>query len=152
MFAFPQVCFFGHLLASKGIQADPEKISDTVNIKSPKNFTQLMTCIQTSTWFRRFSGVARPLTCLMKKHAIWKWESEQQSFFETLESALTSTPIFRQADKKLPFVILTDANNYALGAFGAVLLQGEENDERRVEYASHLLTPTYYTPCKFSYY
>ncbi|GFS57217.1 hypothetical protein TNCV_491261 [Trichonephila clavipes] len=42
-------------------------------------------------------------------------------------------PILRQVDPKKPFIIRTDASNYALGA---VLLQGESpTDEQPVEYA-----------------
>lgn len=107
----------------------------------PRNLKQLMTFIQTCSWFRRFipkfSEIARPLTCLTKKNATWMWETEQQLAFETLKDALTSAPILRQADEKLPFIIRTDASDYALGA---VLRQAEGNNERPVEYKSCLLT------------
>ncbi|GFY31462.1 hypothetical protein TNCV_4990211 [Trichonephila clavipes] len=43
-----------------------------------------------------------------------------------------------QADGTKPYIIRTDASNYALGA---VLLQGEGSDEHPIEYASRLLTP-----------
>ncbi|GFT86623.1 retrovirus-related Pol polyprotein from transposon 17.6 [Trichonephila clavipes] len=45
---------------------------------------------------------------------------------------------FHQADGTKPYIIRTDASNYALGA---VLLQGEGSDEHPIEYASRLLTP-----------
>ncbi|GFU55737.1 retrovirus-related Pol polyprotein from transposon 297 [Trichonephila clavipes] len=43
-----------------------------------------------------------------------------------------------QADGTKPYIIRTDASNYALGA---VLLQGEGSDEHPIEYVSRLLTP-----------
>ena len=55
-----------------------------------------------------------------------------------LKKLLTSPPILRQADPRLPYVLSTDASAYAVGA---VLLQGEGPDERPVEYASRLLNP-----------
>ncbi|GFX32615.1 integrase catalytic domain-containing protein [Trichonephila clavipes] len=45
----------------------------------------------------------------------------------------------KQADFAKPFLIRTDASNYALGA---VLLQGEDKEEHPVEFASRLLNPT----------
>ncbi|GFX15917.1 retrovirus-related Pol polyprotein from transposon 17.6 [Trichonephila clavipes] len=47
-------------------------------------------------------------------------------------------PVLKQADGTKPYIIRTDASNYALGA---VLLQGEGSDEHPIEYASRLLTP-----------
>ncbi|KAH0814290.1 hypothetical protein GEV33_008501 [Tenebrio molitor] len=56
-----------------------------------------------------------------------------------MEKFLTTAPVLRQADETLPFKIRTDASNYALGA---VLLQGEGPEEKPIEYASRLLTPS----------
>lgn len=149
VFACAQVRFLGHILTVDGIRADPQKISAVVDMKPPRNLKQLLTFIQTCSWFRRFipkfSEVARLLTVLTKKNASWVWNTEQQIAFEALKTSLISTPIVRQADENLLFVIRTDASDYALGA---VLLQGEGHDEGPVEYASRLLIPAernYYT-------
>lgn len=82
-----------------------------------------------------FSAVAEPLTRLTKKNAIWLWGSEQQSAYEDLKHRLTSAPILGQADESKPYIIKSDASNYALGA---VLVQGEGENEHPVEYASRL--------------
>src|SRR5690606_27783102 len=57
--------------------------------------------------------------------------------FDKMKSFLTSGPLLRQIDDQLPCIINTDASSCALGA---VLMQGEEGDERPIEYASRLLT------------
>ncbi|GBM52375.1 Retrovirus-related Pol polyprotein from transposon opus [Araneus ventricosus] len=62
-------------------------------------------------------------------------ESEQNTF-TTLKNCLVSTPILSHADFTKPFVLRTDASNYA---FGAVLLQGSDMEEPPIEYASRLL-------------
>jgi hypothetical protein len=54
-----------------------------------------------------------------------------------LKTLLTTAPILKQADERLPFVVKTDASSYAIGA---VLVQGEAAEEHPVEYASRLLT------------
>ena len=61
----------------------------------------------------------------------------QKFVFATLKEALTTASILRQPESGKPYTLRTDASTYA---FGAVLLQGEGNDERPIEYASHLLT------------
>ncbi|GFX01863.1 retrovirus-related Pol polyprotein from transposon 412 [Trichonephila clavipes] len=73
-----------------------------------------------------------------KKKAFWKWSEEEEKAFQTLKQCLVSPPILKQADFSKPFLIKTDASNYALGA---VLLQGENKEEHPVEFASRLLNP-----------
>lgn len=128
------------MITPKGIQPDPEKISAILERQPPKDTKQLLSFIQTCSWFRRFipsfAEISRPLTLLTRKNAKWKW-NEQQSAFDHLKTLLTTSPILRQADSRLPYVLKTDASSYAIGA---VLLQGEREDERPVEYASRLLT------------
>ncbi|GFV01045.1 hypothetical protein TNCV_1009661 [Trichonephila clavipes] len=75
---------------------------------------------------------------LTKKKVKWQWGFDQQNAFQTLKNSLTTPPVLKQADGTKPYIIRTDASNYALGA---VLLQGEGSDEHPIEYASRLLTP-----------
>lgn len=51
---------------------------------------------------------------------------------------MTTSPILKQVEDNKPFIIRTDASNYALGA---MLLQTDDQGERPIEYASRLLTP-----------
>lgn len=50
---------------------------------------------------------------------------------------LSTSIILRQADDTMPFIIKTDASSYAIGA---VLVQGEKEEEHPIEYASRFLT------------
>lgn len=140
-FGNTEVEYLGHILTQNGIAPNPEKIRAIARLPAPKNVKQLLTFLQTCSWFRRFverfSEVARPLSSLTKKKATWEWGPEQESSFRTLKNLLTTSPILRQADPSLPFTLRTDASSYAIGA---ALLQGEGPDERPVEYASRLLT------------
>lgn len=47
-----------------------------------------------------------------------------------------TAPILQKANLSRPYILRTDASSYALGA---VLLQGDENEERPIKYASRLL-------------
>lgn len=140
-FACSQVKFLGHIITPEGIRPNEEKVTAILNLPPPRNVKHLFTFLQTASWFRRFipsfAEITRPLTQLIKKDAAWTWTEDQKEAFEKLKKLLTHAPILRQADETLPFVIRTDASNYALGV---VLLQGEGNEEKPVEYASRLLT------------
>ncbi|KAJ0170024.1 hypothetical protein K1T71_014630 [Dendrolimus kikuchii] len=109
-------------------------------MKEPSTLKHLKTFLQTCSWFRKFipnfSKVAEPLTRLTRKNQIWIWGAEQTQAFNELKRLLTSAPILVQPDFNQPFTLRTDASNYALGA---VLLQGDGNQERPIEYASRLL-------------
>lgn len=140
-FACESVRYLGHVITKSGITPDPEKIAAIRDMKPPSNIKQLLTFVQTCSWFRRFidgfAEVSRPLTSLLKKNIRFQWGPAQQIAFERLKIFLTTSPILRQADPSLPYILKTDASAYALGA---VLMQGEGPDERPVEYASRLLT------------
>lgn len=139
-FACRKVKYLGHLLTPEGIQMDPQKISAIKNRAAPRNSKELLSFIQACSWYRRFiqnfANVSKPLTQLIKNNVTWKWTELEQNSFESLKNLLITSPILKQADYNLPFLLKTDASAYALGA---VLLQGESENEHPVEYASRLL-------------
>lgn len=138
-FCCESIKYLGHYITPEGLKMDPERISAILDLPPTRNLKHLISFLQTCSWYRRFimnfSAVAEPLTRLTKKNAIWLWGSEQQSAYEDLKHRLTSAPILGQADESKPYIIKSDASNYALGA---VLVQGEGENEHPVEYASRL--------------
>ncbi|GFW54671.1 transposon Tf2-9 polyprotein [Trichonephila clavipes] len=141
-FASSRVKYLGFWITQKGIEVDPEKVASILDIPPPKNVKELQSFLQTCSWFRRyiqdFAKISRPLSYLTKKKVKWQWGFDQQNAFQTLKNSLTTPPVLKQADGTKPYIIRTDASNYALGA---VLLQREGSDEHPIEYASRLLTP-----------
>ncbi|GFW09977.1 retrovirus-related Pol polyprotein from transposon 17.6 [Trichonephila clavipes] len=141
-FTSSRVKYLGFWITQKGIEVDPEKVASILDIPPPKNVKELQSFLQTCSWFRRyiqdFAKISRPLSYLTKKKVKWQWGFDQQNAFQTLKNSLTAPPVLKQADGTKPYIIRTDASNYALGA---VLLQGEGSDEHPIEYASRLLTP-----------
>lgn len=141
-FCLPKVKYLGHILTTEGLKVDPEKTQAIRNRPKPKNPKQVISFLQTCSWYRRFipgfADVSKPLSDLTKKNAKWMWTEKEQKAFEKLKALLVSPPILKQIDEAKPFKIMTDASNYALGA---VLIQGEKEDEHPIEYASRLLLP-----------
>lgn len=138
-----EIKFLGHIITKGGLKPSSGKVDAISKMEKPRNIRHVKTFLQTCSWFRKFipnfSDVARPLTDLLKKNASWVWKDNQNSAFLELKRLLISAPILQQADENKPYILRTDASNYALGA---VLLQiDENNDEHPIEYASRLLLP-----------
>jgi hypothetical protein len=139
-FSCATVKYLGHLITQDGIQVDPEKVTAITQRSEPQNAKQVLSFLQTCSWYRKFienfAEISRPLSELTRKSAIWKWESAQQNAFDKLKVLLASAPTLKQNDPKSPYVLKTDASNYALGA---VLTQRSEDGEHPIEYASRTL-------------
>ena len=83
-----------------------------------------------------FSKIAKPLYKLLEKDAKFEWDAECQQRFEELKAYLTTTPIVRASNWHLPFEVMCDASDLAIGA---VLGQREKGKPYVVYYASKTL-------------
>ncbi|GKB77379.1 reverse transcriptase domain-containing protein [Tanacetum coccineum] len=63
-----------------------------------------------------FSKIARPMTHLLEKETSFIFSKECIEAFETLKKKLTQAPILVAPDWDLPFEIMCDASNFAVGA------------------------------------
>ena len=84
-------------------------------------------------FIKDFSQIARPLTNLLAKVAPFEFIYECLSAFHTLKKALISAPIIQPPDWSLPFKIMCDASDYAVGA---VLGQTKDKKNHEIAYAS----------------
>ena len=53
---------------------------------------------------------------LTRKNVSFNWGPDQQKAFDKLKELFTSAPFLRNPDCNKPFVIETDASNFAVGA------------------------------------
>ncbi|GMF58134.1 unnamed protein product [Phytophthora fragariaefolia] len=81
--------------------------------------------------------MARPLTNLLKKDAVWSWTSEAQQAFEAIKNSLQSAPILALPDEDRPFSVVCDASDFAIGC--ALLQVDAEGRERVVSFQSRQL-------------
>ena len=84
-----------------------------------------------------FSQIARPLTNLLAKDAPFEFPDECLTDFHTLKKAHISAPIIQPPDWSLPFEIMCDASDYAVGV---VLGQTKDKKHHAIAYASKTLT------------
>lgn len=131
------VKFLGHVVSKEGIQTDPEKIESVQNWPIPKNAREIKSFLGLCSYYRKFvkgfADKARPLHQACEKGTRFVWTENCQTAFNTLKEALTSPPIlvYPVADK--PFILDTDASNFAVGA---VLSQEHDGYEHVVAYMS----------------
>ncbi|KAK9911904.1 hypothetical protein M0R45_035784 [Rubus argutus] len=87
-------------------------------------------------FIKDFSKVSRPLCKLLQKDIAFEFDEDCQKAFEKLKELLTSAPIIVPPDWSLPFELMCDASDYAVGA---VLGQRVNKVPHAIYYASRTL-------------
>ena len=130
----------GHVITPNGIEVDEAKLSVISSLPIPKNIRDIRAFLGHAGFYRRFikdfSKIARPLTNLLTKDTPFEFNDECVSSFEQLKTSLTSAPIIQPPDWSLPFELMCDASDYAVGA---VLGQRKDNVPSVIYYASKTL-------------
>ena len=130
----------GHLVSERGIEVDKAKIEvieqlpTLVNIKGIHNFLGYVGFYR--RFIKDFSQISRPLTNLLTKDVPFEFTVECLNAFQTLKKALILAPIIQPPDWSLPFEIMCDASDYAVGA---VLGQTKDKKHHAIMYASKML-------------
>ncbi|KAL4153886.1 hypothetical protein QTP88_001719 [Uroleucon formosanum] len=126
-----EVLYLGHIINENGVSPDPKKIQCIKNYPRPKNSKDIKSFLGLLNYYRRFvdnfAKIAKPLTALLKKNVIFKWD----------DRSLTNPPLLVFPDwEKGNFNLTTDASQYAIGA---VLSQGIVPNDQPIAYASRTL-------------
>lgn len=138
-----EIDFLGHLVTQEGIKPNPKKLKAITNYPLPKTTKQIKSFLGITGFYRKFiknyAHIAKPLTNCLKKGNKIQHTEEFLNAFNTLKSLLTNPPILAYPDFEKPFLLTTDASNYALGA---VLSQKGVTGEKPVSYISRTLNDT----------
>ncbi|KAL5827957.1 hypothetical protein ACOSQ3_019799 [Xanthoceras sorbifolium] len=130
----------GHIVSERGIEVDKAKIELIAKLPTPKTIKDIRSFLGHAGFYRRFiqnfSAISRPLCNLLVKDVEFNWTPECEKAFQTLIAKLTTAPIMQSPDWTLPFEIMCDASNFAVGA---VLGQRREGKPFVVYYASRTL-------------
>ena len=108
----------GHIISRKEIEVDKAKIEMIFKLPSPTNVKTVRQFLGHVGFYRRFimdfSKISKPLYKLLNKDAKFVWDEDYRSSFEELKAYLTTTPIVRAPNWKLPFEVMCDARDLAI--------------------------------------
>ena len=139
-FMVTQGIVLGHIVSKDGIEVDKAKVELISNLPTPKCVRDIRSFLGHAGFYRRFikdfSAIARPLCTLLSKDVPFTWSQTCDTAFAKLKNMLVSPPIMRSPNWDLPFEIMCDASDYAIGA---VLGQREDKKAFVIYYASKTL-------------
>ena len=127
----------GHLVSEKGIEVDRAKIKVIEQLPPPIIVKGIRSFLSHTGFYRRFikdfSYITRPLTNLLAKDVPFEFDEACLKSFNILKEALISAPIIQPPNWSLPFKLMCDASDYAVGV---VLGQTEYKKHHAITYAS----------------
>ncbi|XP_061993642.1 uncharacterized protein LOC133711554 [Rosa rugosa] len=139
-FMVKQGIVLGHIVSARGIEVDKAKVDIVRYLPSPTSVREIRSFLGHAGFYRRFikdfSKISRPLCQLLQKDVPFHFDKECQAAFDKLKELLTSAPIMLPPDWSLPFELMCDASDYAVGA---VLGQRKDKRPYAIYYASRTL-------------
>ncbi|KAK1612866.1 hypothetical protein QYE76_036539 [Lolium multiflorum] len=119
---------------------DRAKVEAIEKMPYPRDVKGIRSVLGHAGFYRRFikdfSKISKPLTNLLQKDVPFVFDDDCKEAFETLKKALTTAPIVEPPDWNLPFEIMCDASDFAVGA---VLGQRVDKKLNVIHYASKTL-------------
>ena len=137
-FAQNSIAYLGYVISTAGVATDPAKIAAVKDWPVPSNVKELRSVLGATSYYRKFvenyGVIAKPLTNLLRKGALFVWTAVEEKAFHTLKNALITAPVLALPDFSKMFTVETDASDTGIGA---VLTQ----DGHPLAYVSKALGP-----------
>ena len=114
-FCHTTVTFLGQFVGQGQVKPLEAKVNAISEFPVPKCKRRLMRFLGMAGYYRKFcknfSGIAEPLTNLLKKSTKFKWNDKCQDAFDRLKPTLKSAPDFDKC-----FKLAVDASDVGIGA------------------------------------
>ncbi|GKC94981.1 reverse transcriptase domain-containing protein, partial [Tanacetum coccineum] len=131
----------GHKISKNGIEVDKAKVDVIAKLPHPTTVKGVRSFLGHAGFYRRFikdfSKISRPMTHLLEKNTLFIFSNKCIQAFNTLKKKLNEAPILIAQDWDLPFELMCDASDFAIGA---VLGQRHEKHFKPIHYASKTMT------------
>lgn len=139
-FLSKEVTYLGHTVTAEGLKPNTDKIDAILNYPLPKTTTEIKSFLGLIGYYRKFikdfSKITQPMTACLKKNSKIVIDENYIKSFEKCKELLVNAPLLQYPDFKNPFVLTTDASDFAIGA---VLSQGPIGSDKPIAYASRTL-------------
>nr|GEW26352.1 reverse transcriptase domain-containing protein [Tanacetum cinerariifolium] len=110
----------GHKISKSGIEVDIAKVDVIAKLPHLTTVKGVRSSLGHAGFYRRFiqdfSKIARPMTHLLEKETPFVFSKECIDAFNTLKTKPTDAPILVVPDWNLPFELMCDVSDYAIGA------------------------------------
>ena len=137
-----QVEYLRHYISNSGISVDNHKIKVIQNWSTLTTITEVRSFLGLATYYwkfvKGFLAIAAPLTGLLHKDKDFDWQQAEQQAFDQLKLALTTVPVLILPNPDKPFIITTDASDFAIGA---VLSQDQGKGDQPITFESRKMSP-----------
>nr|GEW81435.1 reverse transcriptase domain-containing protein [Tanacetum cinerariifolium] len=131
----------GHIISKNRLEVDRAKVDVIAKLPHPTTMKGVRSFLGYVGFYRRFiqdfSKIARPMTHLLEKETPFVFSKDCIDAFETLKKKLTKALILVVLDWNLPFELMCDASDFAIGA---VLGQRKTKHFQPIHYASKTMT------------
>lgn len=137
-----EVGFLGHVVTTDGVKPNPNKIEAIQSWPLPKTPKELKSFLGTIGYYRRFipkfAHIAKPMTIKLRgKTKQIETDHDYERAFQELKVIMTTDTLLAYPNFDEPFILTTDASNFAIGA---VLAQLQDGKERPIAYLSRTLS------------
>nr|GEW17891.1 reverse transcriptase domain-containing protein [Tanacetum cinerariifolium] len=109
-----------HKILKSGIEVDRAKVDVIAKLPHPTTVKGVRSFLGHAGFYRRFIQdfykIARPMTHLLEKETPFVFSKDCIDAFETLKKKLTEAPILVVPYWNLPFELMCDASDFAIGA------------------------------------
>ena len=116
---YGSILLLGHKVSRLGLSTHEEKVKAIMELERPRKLSQLQAFLGMVIYFSAFilyyASICAPLFQLLRKGCKWNWGVEQEHAFQSVKSALESSPVLGHPMEGLPYRLYTDASDEALG-------------------------------------
>ncbi len=115
-----QGIILGHLISERGFEVDKAKIEIIENMPPPTSVKEVRSFLGHAGFYRRFikdfTKIAKPLTNLLSQYVPFDFDENCLVSFNRMKEALILAPIMQPPDLELPFEVMCDVSDFAVGA------------------------------------
>ena len=144
VFGLREVKLLGYIVNEQGLRADSDKAAAIARMTSPATVAEVRSFLGMTGYYRQcmrdYAKIAEPLVALTRKNVRFQREPKHQLAFDVLKAALTSDTVMAHPQTEKPYLLYTDACDYAIG--GILCQQDDQGVERPIVYLSKQLSET----------
>nr|GEV09376.1 reverse transcriptase domain-containing protein [Tanacetum cinerariifolium] len=131
----------GHKISKNRLEVDRSKVDVITKFPYPTTMKGVRSFLGHASFYQRFiqdfSKIARPMTHFLEKETPFVFSKDCIDAFKTLIKKLTEALILVVLDWNLPFKLMCDASDFAIGA---VIGQRKTKHFHPIHYASKIMT------------